>query len=302
MTSPQPPAGELWPIHEVANYLGCSESRARALLSSRGIQRVSGYPAEEVRQIQRRQGHRIDLQPPPEFGPVQAELVRCLGLPGNWTADRIANNLDPSPSGKGMRPLVDAGLQHLHDRGYAVPTDQYRWHLTTAGRTALAQLHARDDRSQLIQEPHGSPEQRQATNVALVLQEIRRIHGIVKHFTINYPEDEQTTERLFADLAALPELNIYYRRHIDPYLTVLTTFGEAHNEKLRAIFDQHTEAEQTHLLRSPVSIIIFELLENSAPTFQYGANRFDAITDQDVAFFQSIWGAPTTRKNGPSEQ
>lgn len=53
--------GELWPIEKVADFLGCSQSRARAILADRGITRISGYPATEVRQVQRRQGARTDL-------------------------------------------------------------------------------------------------------------------------------------------------------------------------------------------------------------------------------------------------
>ncbi|MCV7286065.1 hypothetical protein H7J87_12055 [Mycolicibacterium wolinskyi] len=52
---------ELWPIEKVAEFLGCSQSRARAIMSSRGIARISGYPAAKVQQVQRRQGARTDL-------------------------------------------------------------------------------------------------------------------------------------------------------------------------------------------------------------------------------------------------
>lgn len=53
---------ELWNVARVAEHLGVSESRARALLAESGIQRVSGYPAEQVKRIPRPgQGHRSDL-------------------------------------------------------------------------------------------------------------------------------------------------------------------------------------------------------------------------------------------------
>lgn len=52
---------ELWPIEKVAEYLGCSLSRARAIMANRGIARISGYPAAKVQRVQRRQGARTDL-------------------------------------------------------------------------------------------------------------------------------------------------------------------------------------------------------------------------------------------------
>lgn len=54
---------ELWSVARVAEHLGVSESRARALLAESGIQRISGYPAEQVKKIPRPgQGRRTDLQ------------------------------------------------------------------------------------------------------------------------------------------------------------------------------------------------------------------------------------------------
>lgn len=52
---------DLMSVDEAAEYMGVSQSRARAILADRGIQRVSGYPADEVRAIVRRQGARNDL-------------------------------------------------------------------------------------------------------------------------------------------------------------------------------------------------------------------------------------------------
>lgn len=55
--------GELWTTREVAEYLGVSESRARAILAEYGVERVSGYSADRVRAIQRPgQGARTDLE------------------------------------------------------------------------------------------------------------------------------------------------------------------------------------------------------------------------------------------------
>lgn len=53
---------ELWSVARVAEHLGVSESRARALLAESAIQRTCGYPAEQVKQIPRPgQGYRSDL-------------------------------------------------------------------------------------------------------------------------------------------------------------------------------------------------------------------------------------------------
>lgn len=54
---------ELWSVAQVAKHFGVSESYARDLLSEYGIERVTGYPAEEVRAISRPgRGRRTDLQ------------------------------------------------------------------------------------------------------------------------------------------------------------------------------------------------------------------------------------------------
>ncbi|OHU47224.1 hypothetical protein BKG82_26580 [Mycobacteroides chelonae] len=54
---------ELWSSERAAEHFGVSPGRARALLTSRGIHRVSGYPAAAVRAVSLRQGHRTDLRP-----------------------------------------------------------------------------------------------------------------------------------------------------------------------------------------------------------------------------------------------
>lgn len=287
MTSQQP-GGELWSIDEVANYLGCSASRARALLASRAIPRISGYPADQVRQIQRRQGHRTDLNPPPEFGPIQDAVLRQLGetasgrlLPGRWTAENIAQAIDPSPNGTGMRPLVDAGLKHLHNRGYAEPAARDSWRLTSTGHEALSQLHTQDARKHNEQPAALSRE-----DIDRILEMANRIHGRVAHFIgSNYRPDARTLRALLSNLStALPPA--------DSYPEALGDFARDHAEKLTSIFDAHREAEPGHPLRSPVSIVIFERLTHSPVMFEHVATRCDAITEQQVAFFQSVWCAP----------
>ena len=53
---------ELWTVQQVAAHWQVSESRARAILASRGIRRVSGYPVHEVQAVELRQGARTDLK------------------------------------------------------------------------------------------------------------------------------------------------------------------------------------------------------------------------------------------------
>lgn len=52
---------DLWTVAQAASYWGVSESRARAILASRQIKRVSGYPAEEIKRVTLKQGERTDL-------------------------------------------------------------------------------------------------------------------------------------------------------------------------------------------------------------------------------------------------
>jgi len=52
---------ELWTVAQTARHWGVTPSRARAILSSRGIRRVAGYPTSEVQAVTRRQGFRADL-------------------------------------------------------------------------------------------------------------------------------------------------------------------------------------------------------------------------------------------------
>ncbi|WP_206492380.1 hypothetical protein [Rhodococcus sp. KRD162] len=127
----------LWPIEKVADHWGVSQSRARALLASRRIKRVSGYPADQVRGLIRRQGARTDQRPstpasmpeteyvvrsplqgpqparvdsqrsrpkplPPHakaaLGPIPSMIMECLADGEVWTPTRIAVTVDPSRS------------------------------------------------------------------------------------------------------------------------------------------------------------------------------------------------------------
>ena len=55
---------ELWTVEHAARHWGVSVSRARGILSTRHIRRVSGYPAEAIRAVMLRQGARTDLTAP----------------------------------------------------------------------------------------------------------------------------------------------------------------------------------------------------------------------------------------------
>ncbi|MBE5477849.1 hypothetical protein E3G68_005182 [Mycobacteroides abscessus] len=52
---------ELWTDAQAAQHWGVTRSRARTILSSRKIRRITGYPASEIRAVIRRQGARADL-------------------------------------------------------------------------------------------------------------------------------------------------------------------------------------------------------------------------------------------------
>lgn len=74
---------ELWTVEHAALHWGVSSSRARGILSTRRIRRVSGYPAEAVRAVMLRQGARTDLT----ADPSDVAATRALSLAD--TADAI---------------------------------------------------------------------------------------------------------------------------------------------------------------------------------------------------------------------
>lgn len=55
---------ELWTAEQAAKHWNVTPARARGILSSRRIQRISGYPANAIRAVQRRQGARTDRHNP----------------------------------------------------------------------------------------------------------------------------------------------------------------------------------------------------------------------------------------------
>lgn len=56
--------GPLWTVEQAAQHWGVSEARARGILSSRHIERVTGYPRAEVLSVALRRGARTDLAAP----------------------------------------------------------------------------------------------------------------------------------------------------------------------------------------------------------------------------------------------
>ena len=51
---------ELWSADQAAHHWGVAPARARGILSNRHIPRISGYPANDIRAVQRHQGARND--------------------------------------------------------------------------------------------------------------------------------------------------------------------------------------------------------------------------------------------------
>jgi hypothetical protein len=98
---------ELWSVAQAAAHWGVTESRARAILASRGIKRVSGYPADKIKAVTLRQGARTDL-----------------------LAERLNVLLANSPGG-GER----YGHEKILNRGATV-SEEYRSHLIAQAATA----------------------------------------------------------------------------------------------------------------------------------------------------------------------
>ncbi len=65
---------DLWTVERAAQYWGVSTSRARGILSTRHIRRVTGYPAAAVKSVIRRQRARSDLRPDIGFPPTSTAL------------------------------------------------------------------------------------------------------------------------------------------------------------------------------------------------------------------------------------
>ncbi|SHQ46208.1 hypothetical protein [Mycobacteroides abscessus] len=145
------PDDELWSVAQVAEFLGCSESRARADLAKHGIKRISGYPAALVKSIVKRQGARTDLpagttthddSAPFGFGPIQFRAITALRDGLTHTLHEVAFEPRLGRVDQGMQVLMQSGLDHLVRRGYATKVDANRWRITESGRQALETIDA----------------------------------------------------------------------------------------------------------------------------------------------------------------
>jgi hypothetical protein len=55
---------QLWTVDQAADYWGVTAARARGILSSRHIERITGYPRADILSVTRRRGARTDLTAP----------------------------------------------------------------------------------------------------------------------------------------------------------------------------------------------------------------------------------------------
>lgn len=70
----------LWTVDAAARHWNVSLSRARAILASRHIRRVSGYPADQIKAVRLRQGARTDLVPPPERNGQRPDALSVVDI------------------------------------------------------------------------------------------------------------------------------------------------------------------------------------------------------------------------------
>ncbi|HNM83523.1 MAG: hypothetical protein U0Q20_02330 [Mycobacterium sp.] len=73
---------ELWTSEEAAQHWGVTPARARGILADRHIARISGYPADDVRAVRRRQGARTDLAFPARAASL-AEIATAIAARGD---------------------------------------------------------------------------------------------------------------------------------------------------------------------------------------------------------------------------
>lgn len=97
---------DLWTVERAARHWGVSASRARAILSSRHIHRVSGYPAQAIKAVTLRQGARTDLKTANHLVPAaQAFTMAETGAAIGETEDeRHDCAFSSSSSAAPMRP------------------------------------------------------------------------------------------------------------------------------------------------------------------------------------------------------
>jgi hypothetical protein len=69
--------GPLWTVDEAANYWGVAAARARGILSSRHIKRVTGYPRADILSVTLHRGARTDLAAP-TYALTLADIARSI--------------------------------------------------------------------------------------------------------------------------------------------------------------------------------------------------------------------------------
>jgi hypothetical protein len=118
---------ELWTSAQAAEYWGVTENRARAILSSRGIKRVSGYPAKAIRAVELRQGARSDLEPvsdlkatremtetQPQWAPGARDAHTWI-YP--WSAETVRDLLHEADSAGWLSYVIDSDRRGKQLRG-----------------------------------------------------------------------------------------------------------------------------------------------------------------------------------------
>ncbi|MUL61083.1 hypothetical protein B5P44_00590 [Mycobacterium sp. CBMA 213] len=101
--------GPLWTVDEAANYWGVAAARARKILSSRHIERVSGYPRADILAVTLRRGARTDLATPTYALPL-TDIARSIAQTDSerdrWRAF-LEFRRGAAEAGRAALPLID---------------------------------------------------------------------------------------------------------------------------------------------------------------------------------------------------
>lgn len=111
---------QLWTVDQAARHWGVTPSRARGILSDRGIHRISGYPADDVRAVRRHQGARTDLAGP-TYALTLAEAAQAISrATDNRTRLRIFFEFSrgADESGLAALPLISVEPPTTGDERY----------------------------------------------------------------------------------------------------------------------------------------------------------------------------------------
>ena len=100
---------ELWSSEDAAQHWGVTPARARGILADRHIKQVSGYPADDIRAVKRRQGARTDLAPVPNALSL-SDIAEALSRHPSDDATRLRHFFEflrgADESGVGALPLT----------------------------------------------------------------------------------------------------------------------------------------------------------------------------------------------------